>query len=206
MEVKSAIETFGEWALNGKDEEMAQGHRGAVEAMLDYALRKQKTPFTAIDAGCGNGWVARMLRKNLNCIHALGIDAAKEMIDRAFQIDPEGDYVLSDLRDWRPSLRVDLVHSMEVLYYFREPEILIKHIVENWLNSGGRFIMGIDHYIENTSSLDWAEKHNIEFMATLSKEDWQQFFRDAGLSEIESWQVGAKDEWSGTLIVTGRKI
>ena len=47
---------------------------------------------------------------------------------------------------------------MEVLYYFENPQELIKKIHDNWLLKNGRFIMGIDYYFENSTCHDWQEK------------------------------------------------
>ena len=58
---------------------------------------------------------------------------------------------------WIPKEKVDIVHSMEVFYYFEKPEILIGRIYDNWLDNGGRLIMGIDHYIENKPSHSWKD-------------------------------------------------
>ena len=55
------------------------------------------------------------------------------MIDKARSLDSDGTYFYSDLMDWSPKGKVNFVHSMEVLYYLREPEKLIMHILENWL-------------------------------------------------------------------------
>ena len=51
---------FSEWAAIGRDEPMAKGHEVAVNNMLEYALKNKKN-FSFIDAGCGNGWVVRLV-------------------------------------------------------------------------------------------------------------------------------------------------
>ena len=203
--MRSAIEVFGEWAQSGKDEKMADGHQLAVDHMLEFVLADRKDSFSMIDAGCGNGWVVRQIREHSLCSQALGIDGAEEMIKRAHRIDPEGEYYHADLLEWTPNKSVDLIHSMEVLYYFREPARVLKHMVDNWLKPSGTLIIGVDHYRENTVSLDWAEKHNIEFMTTLSLLEWEQAFISSGLIEVKQWQFAPKENWAGTLIITGQK-
>ena len=54
---------FSEWAAIGRDERMAKGHEVAVKNMLDYALRGLDN-YSFIDAGCGNGWVVRLVKAN----------------------------------------------------------------------------------------------------------------------------------------------
>lgn len=201
--MKSAIEVFGEWALNGRDERMAQGHGEAVAHMLDFAVERLNHGFTAIDAGCGNGWVVRLLREISGCADAIGVDGAAEMVARCRELDPQGRYAHADLMAWTPDAAVDLVHSMEVLYYFREPRDLIQHIGARWLKPGGRLIAGVDHYRENTPSLNWAADTGISFMTTLSEDEWVQRFQDAGFENVQSWRFNAKGEWAGTLVLTG---
>lgn len=48
---------------------------------------KNSIEFTAIDAGCGNGWATRILARHDLCQSALGVDAAELMIKRAEMLD-----------------------------------------------------------------------------------------------------------------------
>ena len=127
------------------------------------------------------------------------------MVNKARQIDPNGEYSHADLLHWNPQQKAHLVHAMEVAYYFPNPSDLIGHITDNWLRENGRLIIGVDHYLENTPSLNWAEECGISIMTTLSKQQWQQIFVDAGLHHVQTWQEGANDDWQGTLIITGVK-
>ena len=101
--------------------------------------------------------------------------------------------------------KVDLVHSMEVLYYIEKPESLIHHIYSNWLKDKARLIIGIDFYFENTNSHDWPEKFGISMMQLFDESTWKSFLINVGFKKVESWRVGAKKNWSGTLILTGTK-
>ena len=139
------------------------------------------------------------------CSSAIGVDGSSHMIEKARRLDSKNDYICSDLLDWNPDKKVDIVHSMEVFYYFKKPEVLIKHVYNNWLNKEGRLIMGIDHYKENKPSNNWKEETSISIMQLFSEKTWLDFFRKAGFINIESWCYGKKDEWNGTLIITGVK-
>ena len=200
-----AVEVFGAWARSGRDERMANGHKEAVAHMLSYITKRQTSPFSAIDGGCGNGWVVRLLQNHPDCRHAIGVDGAKDMITKAQSIDPEGHYIHADLMAWSPVTPVDVVHSMEVLYYFKEPTKMMQHMVSHWLKPGGLFIAGVDHYAENKPSLDWAEKTNIDFMTTLSTEQWADCCHSTGLIDVQTWAFAPKEDWAGTLIITGKK-
>ena len=155
MKEKKATEIFSQWVLDGKDEGMEKNHSDAVNVMLDEIIGSQTDPFSIIDAGCGNGWVVRKIVNHPLCVKAMGVDGSKEMIDKARSLDSDGTYFCSDLMDWSPKEKVNFVHSMKVLYYLREPEKFIMHILENWLLEKGTIIMGMDHYLENLNSHSW---------------------------------------------------
>ena len=125
---RKATDIFSEWAEVGKDAGMETNHAQAVDKMLRHLVNSRTSPFSFIDAGCGNGWVVRKIRKHDLCKSAIGVDGAIEMIRKARTIDEHGAYFHSDLMEWTPSQEADFVHSMEVIYYFKQPEKLIFHI------------------------------------------------------------------------------
>ena len=66
----------------------------------------------------------------------------------------------------------DSVNSM--LDFALEDQVgLIKHVTDNWLNPGGRLIMGIDYYTENKVSESWSEDCGISIMTRLSEAEWK---------------------------------
>jgi len=201
---KAPIEVFDCWVTLGKDEGMQKNHSEAVENMISFATKKLEK-FSFIDAGCGNGWVVRSVSKIPNCISATGVDGAFNMIDKAKKEDPQNNYICENLLTWSPKEKVNLVHSMEVFYYLENPEALIQHIYSNWLKENARLIIGLDFYLENPISHSWPEECGISIMQLLSKSTWKNFFIQAGFKGVESWSVGAKENWSGTLVLTGTK-
>tara|TARA_B100000131_G_scaffold136149_1_gene132746 strand:- start:121 stop:738 length:618 start_codon:yes stop_codon:yes gene_type:complete len=205
MEEKKATEIFSQWVLDGKDEGMEKNHSDAVNVMLDEIIGSQTDPFSIIDAGCGNGWVVRKINNHPLCVKAIGVDGSKEMIDKARSLDSDGTYFYSDLMDWFPKEKVNFVHSMEVLYYLREPEKLIMHILENWLLEKGTIIMGMDHYLENLSSHSWPTDLNT-YMNLMSIKEWITLFKDCGVSQIVSFQTNKSQNFPGTLVLKGKKL
>ena len=204
MVQKKATEIFSQWAISGKDIGMETNHSPAVDVMLDHLIGLQTSPFSIIDAGCGNGWVIRKISSHSLCERAIGVDGALEMIEKARSFDGNGQYFHSDLLEWVPNEKVDYVHSMEVLYYFKQPEQLILHIVENWMNPNGAIIMGMDYYEENLKSHSWPEDLNT-YMAMLSIDDWITLFNDCGLSKVTAFQTNANNDFPGTLVIKGKK-
>lgn len=204
MAKRSPVEVFSEWAEIGKDEGMAKGHHSAVTQMLEIALPTDES-FSFLDAGCGNGWVVRLVSEIELCTQASGVDGSEPMIEKAKVADPGGSYFCSDLLEWAPSSLFDVVHSMEVFYYFDKPLELLSHIHDSWVAPGGLLVMGADFYKENTVSHDWPEKTQINTMTLLSEGEWTALFEKAGFTEVKSRRIDPKEGWAGTLCVTGRK-
>lgn len=195
-----ATDLFSEWAIVGRDEGMEKGHTPSVDIMLQHLLKNRKTPFSAIDIGCGNGWVVRRLTQHPLCCHATGVDGASAMIEKARQLDPHGDYIEAMLPDWRPEQPVDLIHSMECLYYLHDPLTFLGELKQYWITSGGKIVIGVDHYAENPSSLDWGNSLQVH-MTTLGIEAWIHGLQQAGFVDVQAMQVGEREGWAGTLVL-----
>ena len=93
---RPATDVFHDWALVGKDEGMERGHSASVSEMLLFISQKVENStkqFSAVDVGCGNGWVVRSLQSHENCEYAMGIDGAEAMIAKAKTIDEKTDYI-----------------------------------------------------------------------------------------------------------------
>ena len=201
---KTPVEVFSDWAKVGKDFGMQLGHKNSVEKMLRFATRGLKQ-FSFIDAGCGNGWVIRDVSKLVECINATGVDGSLEMIMKAKNVDRHNSYFCRDLLEWKPKDKVDLVHSMEVFYYFKNPLKLITHIYNNWLQFNSRLIIGMDFYSENKASHSWPDKTGVSIMELLPEKTWIEYFKESGFKNVESWRIGKSESWEGTLVVTGNK-
>ena len=204
MSLRSATDLFSEWADVGRDEGMERGHSASVEVMLKELLEGWNRPFRAMDIGCGNGWVVRRLSAHALCSHASGVDGAPSMIAKARTIDPDGDYIEAMLPEWTPGAPYDLVHTMECLYYLEDPLGFLQTLHDEWMRPGGRLVIGVDHYMENPASHDWGPSLNVH-MALLSMDDWASGLKEAGFTDITAMQVGAKEDWAGTLVLTANR-
>ena len=205
--MRQATDVFGEWAEKGRDIGMAKGHAVSVSEMLSFVMKERKEldkKFSFLDLGCGNGWVVRDVLKNPLCNRAVGIDGAKQMIVNAESNGGDGEYILADIDSYNSFEKFDAIHSMEVLYYLKNPKDIVKKITDSWLNAGGRLIAGIDLYHENTESHSWEEKVGTR-MLMLKEAEWLQMFKDAGLSKVKSWRSNKSSDWAGTLVLTGIK-
>ncbi|MDB4028979.1 class I SAM-dependent methyltransferase [Gammaproteobacteria bacterium] len=205
--MRIATEVFGEWAEQGKDAGMEKGHALAVEDMISFAIQERagrERSFSFLDLGCGNGWVVRRVENDPLCVRSVGIDGAKQMIEKASNGDSKSEFLLENVDTYDSPDKFDLIHSMEVLYYLEDPALTVKKITDSWLNKGGRLIAGIDLYYENKESHSWEEKVDTK-MIMLKEAEWIEIFLSAGLKEVTSWRSNQNKNWAGTLVLTGKK-
>jgi predicted TPR repeat methyltransferase len=201
--MRLATDVFSEWAEQGKDVGMEKGHGPAVGEILAAGIAElDSTNFSAIDAGCGNGWVVRMLSSMENCKSAIGVDGAKSMIERAKEID-SATYIHADLLSWKPEVAVDFVHSMEVLYYLNDIPQFLKSVKEHWLKEGGVLAFGVDHYHENQNCHNWSEKVGTP-MAMYRESEWQGMVEMAGFTILQAFRAAPGPDWAGTLAIIAR--
>jgi len=203
------INTFDYWAKNDRDVDMQKGHTPAVNEMINIIKKSTNimtSSFKFLDLGCGNGWVNRKILKNNFCSLAVGIDGSTTMIKKAKKLSSQKEkYIQSDIQDLSITKHFDIIFSMETFYYFNNPNQIIDNIYNNLLNSNGIFIIGIDHYLENKQSLNWDKEYNL-LTNTLSKNEWKNIFIKTGFKKITLNLSGEKDNWGGTLIISGQKL
>lgn len=202
---RSATDVFSDWAASDRDAGMEAHHAAAMNEMLAAAFEviDAGRGFTAVDAGCGNGWVVRRLRAMPGCLGVSGVDGSAGMIEKARRIDPRGDYVLADLATWSPARPVDLIVSMEVIYYMDDPVALLSRMATTWLNPGGVAVFGIDHYRENEMSLSWPGDLHVH-MTTWPEKRWLSALDDAGFTRLRAWHAAAEPGEAGTLAMLVR--
>ena len=197
-----AVDLFSEWALSGRDVGMAENHLPAVRKMLSLVLKNPIKNFSFLDIGCGNGYVVQEVSKHALCFKSIGIDGSKEMIEKAKNLDPKGEYILSDISTWSPKEKFDYIHSMEVMYYLENPKKIIDYIVKHWLRNDGIIIMGIDFYYENKNCHSWPKDLGVA-MNLLTINEWRDIFISSGLNHVEYLQINQQSDFSGTLIISG---
>jgi len=200
----SAVDLFGMWADSGRDKGMEDGHSASVEEMIKYAIKRTPQNFTAIDVGCGNGWAVRKVANENNCSLSQGVDGSESMISKARSIDPEGKYFVGKLPGWLPQKKVDLVLSMEFIYYLEDPLYFLQELYDSWLSPGGTAVIGLDHYSENEASLSWPDSLGVH-MTTMSIVEWSLGLMNAGFIDVDSYQVNSYDENPGTLVLIGTR-
>ena len=200
------INTFNKWADLGKDKSMAKNHEDSVNKMFDIIKQKGflfSKPFNFIDIGCGNGWVVRKILDYKNCNYALGIDGAKNMIKIANTYN-KGTFLEEDIGNFKFKKKFDIIFSMETFYYLSNIDQILKDIYNNGLDEYGILIIGIDHYKENTPSLNWGNDYDLD-IKTLSINEWRKKMSINKFKNINLFQFNKKDDWQGTLIISCTK-
>jgi len=201
-----ATTVFNDWAQNGKDEGMKKNHFSSYRYIKEIITKefKNKKNIVLADIGCGNGWATEDLFKEKFITSAHGYDGASNMIKKAKLKKQGPSFFHLNLNDWKPDHKFDIIYSMEVLYYLKNPEDFIKNCYQKWLKPGGLFIAGIDHYKENLPSLSWEKDLNVT-MKTKAIGDWKKTLINNKFKNVKALQVNQKKEWSGTLIFYGTK-
>jgi hypothetical protein len=88
---RPVISLYNSWAVDGRDVVMEVTHSSSFDEMfaLIAADREAKgVEFSAMDAGCGNGWAARKLAAHPLCSRVVAVDGAALMISKARASDP----------------------------------------------------------------------------------------------------------------------
>ena len=148
--------------------------------------------------------VREIAENKMTDLNAANIDGAIKMIERAKETDPNGNYVYKDLMEWEPKTFVDMIHSMEVIYYFNDPKKLILHMKDKWLKPNGKLIMGLDFYKENSDCHDWPKQLDTQ-MTLLSINQWVELLKNCGLKDVISYKTNTNDSFEGTLVLYAKK-
>ncbi|MFT5464750.1 MAG: ubiquinone/menaquinone biosynthesis C-methylase UbiE [Planctomycetota bacterium] len=216
MSHEKVAAVFDEWAQNGRDAKMEEGHGDVVRKVL--AAMAVGAGEKILDLGCGNGWATRLLAQSNAGVQAIGIDVAPQMIVRADELHSYTIRARYDLGKFEELEFKDgeftRVFSMEALYYASDLEKSLAETVRV-LKSGGKIDVVVDHHVGNEASHDWSERMELA-MCLMSAEEWQAAFEKAGYTNVtttileggvhatESEDPDAKP-WGGSLWIHGEK-
>jgi len=95
-------------------------------------------PRTVVDLGCGPGNLTALLKQRWPSAQVTGLDSSPEMIATARDRDDGVAYDVADLRDWRPSIPVDVLVSNATLQWVPDHIALLPSLVEA-VRPGGWF-------------------------------------------------------------------
>ena len=184
-----AADVFDQWAREGKDAGMEEGHSDVVAQVMETMNIRPGDQI--LDLGCGNGWATRLLAQKAPGAQAIGIDAAPEMIARAeelhsFTIRARYERSAFEELDF-PDGKFQHVFSMEALYYSSDPAKVVSEI-HRLLTDGGTADIVIDCYEERPATHGWGEPLGLT-LQVLSESAWGELFTAAGFTEVETSRV-----------------
>jgi trans-aconitate methyltransferase len=174
----------------------------------------------ALDFGCGTGRSTRFLREH--GFHAIGIDISDDMIRKARQLDPEGDYCLikdGDFSEFRPE-SFDLVLAAFTFDNIagEEKKVRLFQGLASLLNPQGHIVMVVSspeiylHEWASFSTKDFPENRQarsgdvVRIIVTdhedrrpvedivWTDEAYREVFREAGSAVVESCKPLAKGD------------
>lgn len=184
-----AADVFDQWARDGKDAKMEEGHSDVVQQVIE--TMDVRAGDQILDLGCGNGWATRLLAQLAPGSQAIGVDAAPAMIARAEELHSftiRARYEKSTFEELDfPDGKFQRVFSMEALYYSAEPAKVIAEM-HRLLSEGGTADIVIDCYREREATHDWGKSLDLT-LQVLSETEWAQLFTDAGFSHVETKRV-----------------
>lgn len=206
---------FDDWAASGRGERMGAAHEpNARQGFERLALRPGER---FLEVGCGVGYAVRWAAAVDPTVDALGVDLSPTMIERARGAStglPNARFLCAPFPGpWLDEeAPFDAVFSMEVLYYFDDPDAALARIA-GALSPGGRFVCVIDYYEGNPGSLGWDDALGVH-MHRRTPEQWAGALRSAGLDDTaharlrEPVTPGEPFTWKhehGSLLLEGRR-
>jgi ubiquinone/menaquinone biosynthesis C-methylase UbiE len=182
-------EEFNRWADAGRGEGMEEGHLPIVLPVLDQMNLSAEE--NILDAGCGAGWLVRMLAERVPEGRVIGMDISDEMVRRARRnyVDVENAMFVVGAADeipWDANFFTHVI-SVESAYYWPDPARGLEEIYRV-LREGGTAWMLINYYRDNPHSHQWG---NVLATPThlMSAEEWETLFRHAGFSHVSNRRI-----------------
>ena len=175
---------FNRWAEAGRGEGMEHDHLPVVLPML--ALMDLEPDEIILDAGCGTGWLCRLLAERLPQGRVVGLDVSDEMVRRA-QAASAGFSNLSFMLGGTEPIPCEdglftRAVSAESAYYWPQPQHGISELFRVLCPGASAWIL-INYYRDNLYCHQWSALYSIP-AHLLAAEEWAIFFRQAGFTSV----------------------
>ena len=177
-------EEFNRWADSGKGESMEHDHWPITKPTL--GLMQIEPTDNILDAGCGAGWLSRILAPRVPQGRVVGMDISDEMIRHAREASVANEnlvFVVGGVDEipWEANF-FSRVISVESSYYWPDPAKGLREIYRVLAEGGSAWIL-INYYRDNPYSHQWGEKLAVP-THLLSAAEWEKVFRDAGFADV----------------------
>jgi arsenite methyltransferase len=177
-------EEFNRWADDGRGESMEHDHWPITKPTL--GLMQIEPDFNILDAGCGAGWLSRILAHRVPQGRVVGMDISDEMVHHAREASVAAEnlvFVVGAVEEipWEANFFTRVI-SVESSYYWPDPAKGLREIYRVVAESGSAWIL-INYYRDNPNCHQWGEKLAVP-THLLSAVEWEKMFRDAGFVEV----------------------
>ena len=168
---------------------MEQEHLPIVLPVLDRM--RPRPDDNVLDVGCGAGWLARLLAKQVPEGRVVGVDLADEMIRRARRnnVDLENAmFILGEAEEipWDANFFTHAI-SVEAAYYWPDTRAALREI-HRVLREGGSAWMLINYYRENFHAHQWGNILSVP-AHLLSAAEWATLFAEAGFCGVKHERI-----------------
>ena len=118
-----------------------------TQPVFDLVHRiRLENPRRIVDLGCGPGNSTAVLRARWPGAFLMGVDSSPEMIRKAREAHPEGQWLVGDAATWQDEAPFDLVFSNAMLHWLPDHETVCPHLL-NLLAPGGALAIQVPaHY------------------------------------------------------------
>jgi ubiquinone/menaquinone biosynthesis C-methylase UbiE len=185
MNTEQLREEFNRWAEAGKGESMANEHWPIVKPTLE--LMELAATDNVLDAGCGGGWLSRILAQRVPEGRVVGMDISDEMVRHARRAGANlGNLVFVvggvDEIPWEAHF-FDKAISVESSYYWPDPAQGLRELFRVVREGGSAWIL-INYYRDNPYCHQWGEKLAVT-THLFPAEEWAGLFRQAGFRGVQ---------------------
>jgi ubiquinone/menaquinone biosynthesis C-methylase UbiE len=180
---------FNRWAEAGRGEGMEREHLPITLPVLELMCLAPDDH--VLDAGCGNGWLCRLIASRLPRGRVAGMDISDEMVRRAAQASAS----MSNVRFFtgtieaipQPDRVFTKVISVESAYYWPDPGRGLRE-VNRVLAPGGSAWILINYYRDNPHCHQWGPLLAVP-THLLSSQEWTRLLRQAGFRDVTHQRI-----------------
>ncbi|HYA72658.1 MAG TPA: trans-aconitate 2-methyltransferase [Roseiarcus sp.] len=119
----------------------------------DLLARVEVSARRIVDLGCGPGTSTRLLAERFPQAEIIGVDNSEPMLAEARRRLPEVHFELSNIANWRPRQRPDLIFANAALQWLPDHEALFKRLMSYLAEDGALAVQMPDNRQEPSHAL-----------------------------------------------------
>lgn len=124
-----------------------------AQPALDLLARVDFTPQRIVDLGCGPGDATRMLRERFPQADILAVSNSEPMLAEARRRLPDMHFERTDIAEWRPQRRPDLIFANSSLQWLPRHETLFPRLMGYLADGGALAVQMSDNLHEPSHTL-----------------------------------------------------